>query len=253
MRSTLTPGGKDAADRTATAKTVLSPEDKQRGDACYDRLSNPKNFHGIYRERFKEKGLIEGEEAQEVCILRLKLLSLHFSQEGSAPRKAAAGFRATVTPGGKNAADRTTTAKTVLSVEDKQRGDACYDRLTNPKNFHGIYKERFKEKGLLEEEGGSPSKSPAKSPVKAGAKASPSRSPAKASPKKAGAVAGVKAGAKPKPIVKPAAAAAEAPADPPAPASPAPAAAPAPASPAPASPAPAAVTASSEPTEDETF
>ena len=63
LRSTVTPGGKDAADRTTTGpKEALTEEDKKRGDACYDRLTNPKNFHGIYRERFKEKGLIEGEE-----------------------------------------------------------------------------------------------------------------------------------------------------------------------------------------------
>jgi hypothetical protein len=30
--------------------------------------------------------------------------------------------------------------------------DECYDRLTNPKNFHGMYKERFKEKGLIEDD-----------------------------------------------------------------------------------------------------
>ncbi len=42
-------------------KANLTSDDKKRGDECYDRLTNPKNYHGMYKERFKEKGLIEGE------------------------------------------------------------------------------------------------------------------------------------------------------------------------------------------------
>jgi hypothetical protein len=40
--------------------------------------------------------------------------------------------------------------KPKLTAEEKQKVDACYDRLTNPKNFHGMYKARFAEKGLVE-------------------------------------------------------------------------------------------------------
>ncbi len=48
---------------TTVHKANLTSDDKKRGDECYDRLTNPKNFHGMYKERFKEKGLIEGEPA----------------------------------------------------------------------------------------------------------------------------------------------------------------------------------------------
>jgi hypothetical protein len=39
----------------------LDADTKKKVDECYDRLTNPKNYHGMYKERFKEKGLIEGE------------------------------------------------------------------------------------------------------------------------------------------------------------------------------------------------
>ncbi len=48
---------------------------KKKVDECYDRLTDPKNYHGMYKERFKEKGLIEGADAS-VRFLSLLMLPL---------------------------------------------------------------------------------------------------------------------------------------------------------------------------------
>jgi hypothetical protein len=48
-------------------------------DACYDRLSNPKNFHGMYKARFEEKGLLE----KDTKTVRAPLLFLVFSPKFS--------------------------------------------------------------------------------------------------------------------------------------------------------------------------
>jgi Ca2+-binding EF-hand superfamily protein len=69
-----------------------------------------------------------------------------------------------------------------VDATTKKKVDECYDRLTNPKNYHGMYKERFKEKGLLAEP--TPAKSPAKPAARSPAKPAPpsARSPAAKSP-----------------------------------------------------------------------
>jgi hypothetical protein len=59
--------------RQTPSKPKLDAETKKRVDACYDRLSNPKNFHGMYRERFREKGLIEGESPSVQYLLHFSL------------------------------------------------------------------------------------------------------------------------------------------------------------------------------------
>jgi hypothetical protein len=47
--------------KAAAHHAPLDTDTKKKVDECYDRLTNPKNYHGMYKERFKEKGLIEGE------------------------------------------------------------------------------------------------------------------------------------------------------------------------------------------------
>merc|ERR1712100_111200 len=86
-------------------------ETKKKVDSTYDRLANPSTFSGQYRARFTEKKLLPEEQLRP--------------EEKKEKKK--------------------------LDPEEKKKVDSTYDRLANPASFHGMYKERFKEKQLIDD------------------------------------------------------------------------------------------------------